>query len=108
MKKINDISEYISNTLCILCEVKLLWLLRHSDIVEIKNILLSPFKKEFKDIYVVFEQMESDLHHVIKANEDLKRERHKSYLYEGFVPRSICIQHTGGLSNSFSNFAIIS
>lgn len=55
MKKINDVSEYISDTLCILCEVKLLWLLRHSDIVEIKNILLPPFKKEFKDIYVVFE-----------------------------------------------------
>ncbi|WZZ91561.1 hypothetical protein YC2023_120140 [Brassica napus] len=55
LKKINDVSEYISDTFCILCEVKLLWLLRHSDIVEIKNILLPPFKKEFKDIYVVFE-----------------------------------------------------
>ncbi|CAN7030057.1 unnamed protein product [Brassica rapa subsp. trilocularis] len=86
MKKINDVSEYISDTLCILCEVKLLWLLRHSDIVEIKNILLPPFKKEFKDIYVFFEQMESNLHLVIKANEDLKQERHQFYLYEGFVP----------------------
>ncbi|CAN6814437.1 unnamed protein product [Brassica oleracea] len=86
MKKINDVSEYISDTLCILCEVKFFWLLRHSNIVEIKNILLPLFKREFKDIYVVFEQMESDFHHVIKANEDLKREHHQFYLYEGFVP----------------------
>ncbi|CAN6821941.1 unnamed protein product [Brassica oleracea] len=41
MKKINYVSEYISDTLCILCEVKLLWLLRHSDIVEIKKNLAS-------------------------------------------------------------------
>ncbi|CAN6883850.1 unnamed protein product [Brassica oleracea] len=50
MKKINDVFEYISDDLCIFREVKLLRLLRHLDIVEIKNIMLPPFIKEFKDI----------------------------------------------------------
>lgn len=34
------------------------------DIVEIKHIMLPPSPREFKDIYVVFELMETDLHQV--------------------------------------------
>ncbi|GJX96304.1 mitogen-activated protein kinase 15-like protein, partial [Tanacetum coccineum] len=37
----------------------------YPDIVEIKRIMLLPSRREFKDIYVVFEFMESDLHHLI-------------------------------------------
>ena len=35
-----------------------------SDIVEIKHIMLPPNARDFKDIYVVFELMETDLHQV--------------------------------------------
>lgn len=35
-----------------------------TDIVEIKHIMLPPSPREFKDIYVVFELMETDLHQV--------------------------------------------
>lgn len=46
----------------ILREVKLLRHLKHPDIVEIKHIMLPPQPREFKDIYVVFELLETDLH----------------------------------------------
>jgi hypothetical protein len=36
----------------------------HADIVEIKHILLPEGEKRFKDIFVVFELMETDLHQV--------------------------------------------
>ena len=36
-----------------------------TDIVEIKHIMLPPSPREFKDIYVVFELMETDLHQVL-------------------------------------------
>lgn len=36
-----------------------------ADIVEIKHIMLPPSPREFKDIYVVFELMETDLHQVM-------------------------------------------
>jgi hypothetical protein len=36
----------------------------HADIVEIKHIMLPPSARDFKDIYVVFELMETDLHQV--------------------------------------------
>ncbi|CAN1807335.1 Mitogen-activated protein kinase 16 [Linum perenne] len=82
IKKINDIFEHVSDATRILREIKLLRLLRHSDIVEIKHILLPPSRREFKDIYVVFELMESDLHQVIKANDDLTPEHYQFFLYQ--------------------------
>lgn len=82
IKKINDIFEHVSDATRILRETKLLRILRHPDIVEIKHILLPPSRREFKDIYVVFELMESDLHQVIKANDDLTPEHYQFFLYQ--------------------------
>ncbi|KAK6922204.1 Protein kinase domain, partial [Dillenia turbinata] len=82
IKKINDVFEHVSDATRILREIKVLRLLRHPDIVEIKHIMLPPSRREFKDIYVVFELMESDLHQVIKANDDLTPEHHQFFLYQ--------------------------
>ncbi|KAG6589631.1 Mitogen-activated protein kinase 9, partial [Cucurbita argyrosperma subsp. sororia] len=82
IKKINDVFEHVSDATRILREIKLLRLLRHPDIVEIKHIMLPPSRREFRDIYVVFELMESDLHQVIKANDDLSPEHHQFFLYQ--------------------------
>ncbi|KAA8548569.1 hypothetical protein F0562_000164 [Nyssa sinensis] len=82
IKKINDIFEHVSDATRILREIKLLRRLHHPDIVEIKHILLPPSRREFKDIYVVFELMESDLHQVIKANDDLTPEHYQFFLYQ--------------------------
>ncbi len=93
IKKINDIFEHVSDASRILREIKLLRLLRHPDIVEIKHILLPPSRREFKDIYVVFELMESDLHQVIKANDDLTPEHYQFFLYQ--LLRGLKYIHTG-------------
>ncbi|KAL8230153.1 hypothetical protein R6Q59_000510, partial [Mikania micrantha] len=61
---------------------QLLRLLKHPDIVQIKHIMLPPSRREFKDIYVVFELMECDLHQVIKANNDLTPEHYQYFLYQ--------------------------
>ncbi|KAG8074693.1 hypothetical protein GUJ93_ZPchr0006g42584 [Zizania palustris] len=82
IKKINDVFEHVSDATRILREIKLLRLLRHPDIVEIRHIMLPPSRREFQDIYVVFELMESDLHQVIKANDDLTPEHHQFFLYQ--------------------------
>jgi serine/threonine protein kinase len=82
IKKINDIFGNVSDAARILREIKLLRLLRHPNIVQIKHIMLPPTRREFKDIYVVFELMESDLHQVIKANDNLTPEHHRFFLYQ--------------------------
>ncbi|KAJ7981912.1 Mitogen-activated protein kinase [Quillaja saponaria] len=95
IKKINNVFEHISDATRILREVKLLRLLRHPDIVAIKRIMLPPSKREFKDIFVVFELMESDLHQVIKANDDLTREHHQFFLYQ--MLRALKYMHTANV-----------
>ncbi|KAH9608573.1 hypothetical protein KSS87_017246 [Heliosperma pusillum] len=95
IKKITDIFQHMSDAIRILREVKLLRLLRHPDIVEIKRIMLPPSKRDFKDIYVVFELMESDLHQVIKANDDLTREHHQFFLYQ--MLRALKYMHTANV-----------
>lgn len=82
IKKITNVFDHVSDATRILREIKLLRLLRHPDIVEIKHIMLPPSRKDFKDIYVVFELMETDLHQVIKANDDLTPEHHQFFLYQ--------------------------
>jgi mitogen-activated protein kinase 1/3 len=90
IKKITNVFEHVSDATRILREIKLLRLLKHpgvhnscgaamhvgmgrmqlstnpvpADIVDIKHIMLPPSAREFKDIYVVFELMETDLHQV--------------------------------------------
>ena len=39
-----------------------------ADIVEIKHVMLPPSPREFRDIFVVFELMETDLHQVRKRS----------------------------------------
>ncbi|KAK4375520.1 hypothetical protein RND71_006197 [Anisodus tanguticus] len=95
IKKINDVFEHVSDATRILREIKLLRLLRHPDIVEIKHIMLPPSRREFKDIYVVFELMESDLHQVIKANDDLTPEHYQFFLYQ--LMRGLKYIHTANV-----------
>ncbi|ONK71467.1 uncharacterized protein A4U43_C04F8960 [Asparagus officinalis] len=81
IKKINDVFEHVSDATHILREIKLLGLLRHPNIVEIRHIMLPPSRREFKDIYVVFELMESNLNQVINANDDLTPKHHQFFMY---------------------------
>lgn len=82
IKKITDVFEHVSDATRILREVKLLRVLKHPDIVEVKHIVLPPNPREYKDIFVIFELMETDLHQVIKANDDLTHEHHQFFLYQ--------------------------
>lgn len=93
IKKINNIFENVSVAISVTREIKLLRRLYHPDIVKIKNILLPPSRKEFNDIYVVFEHMDCDLHQIIKANDDLTPEHHQFFLYQ--ILRGLKYIHTG-------------
>ncbi|PHT33320.1 Mitogen-activated protein kinase 17, partial [Capsicum baccatum] len=95
IKKINNVFEHVSESMRILREIKLLRLLRHPDIVQVKQILLPPCRREFKDIYVVFELMECDLQHVIKANDRLTPEHYQFFLYQ--LLRGLKYMHTANV-----------
>ena len=46
-------------------------LLQHDNVIGIKTILKPPSRKEFREIYVVNELMETDLAQIIKSNQPL-------------------------------------
>ena len=60
-----------------------------ADIVEIKHIMLPPSARDFKDIYVVFELMETDLHQVCLPRSCLAG-RTKCYQRVGFYHGHMC------------------
>lgn len=93
IKKMNNVFENFSSAARILREIKLLRLLKHPDIVEIKHIMLPPCQREFKDIYVVFELMETDLDEVIDINRDLTPGHHQFFLYQ--LLRALKYIHSG-------------
>ena len=59
----------------------------------ITHIMLPPSRREFRDIYFVFELMESDLHQVIKGNDDLTAKHHQFFLYQ--LLRGLKYVHAG-------------
>lgn len=63
-------------------ELKLLRLLKHENILEIKEIMLPPSREKFEDIYYVAEYMETDLGYIIKSKQELTEEHHQFLLYQ--------------------------
>lgn len=103
IKKITDVFEHVSDATRILREVKLLRVLKHPDIVEVKHIVLPPNPREFKDIFVIFELMETDLHQVIKANDDLTHEHHQFFLYQVRPDTRFCPDLSDDRNGSLTN-----
>eukprot|EP01026_Neomeris_dumetosa_P030082 TRINITY_DN24164_c0_g1_i14.p1 TRINITY_DN24164_c0_g1~~TRINITY_DN24164_c0_g1_i14.p1 ORF type:complete len:480 (+),score=62.01 TRINITY_DN24164_c0_g1_i14:412-1851(+) len=92
IKKITNVFEHVSDATRILREIKLLRFLHHPDIVQLKHIMLPPSPRDFQDIFVVFELMETDLHQVIKANDNLTPEHHQFFFYQ--LLRGLKFVHT--------------
>jgi mitogen-activated protein kinase 1/3 len=93
IKKINNVFAHVADATRILREIKLLRFLQHPDIVQIKHILLPPSPRAFREIYVVFELMQADLHEVIKVNDDLTPQHFQFFLYQ--LLRAMKFLHTG-------------
>lgn len=64
-------------------ELKILKHFKHDNIISIKNILKPPDDLEkFNDVYVVFDLMETDLHHIIHSKQELTDEHVRYFLYQ--------------------------
>lgn len=100
IKKIKHVFANATVSTRTLREIKLLRLLRHPNIVEIKGILLPPSSRAFNEIYVVFELMEFDLHRVIGSKNNLHHGHHRAFLFQ--MLRALKFVHSG-MNTSDSN-----
>lgn len=65
IKKISNTFEQKNNALRTYRELKIQRLLEHENIVQIQHIIKPANMKEFKDVYIVMDHMESDLAQLI-------------------------------------------
>jgi len=82
IKKIGKAFENIVDSKRTLREVKLLKHLSHENVICLKDILPPPSREKFKDVYVVYELMDTDLHQIIRSNQGLSDDHCQYFIYQ--------------------------
>ncbi|KAF3322949.1 mitogen-activated protein kinase 4 [Carex littledalei] len=82
IKKIANIFDNRVVALQTLRELKLLRQLRHENIITVKDIMMPPHKQTFKDVYVVSELMQTDLHQIIQSPQPLSDYHLQYFLFQ--------------------------
>uniref|UniRef100_A0A6U5YFD2 Protein kinase domain-containing protein n=1 Tax=Guillardia theta TaxID=55529 RepID=A0A6U5YFD2_GUITH len=83
IKKIKDAVEDEQDGKRLLRELKLLRYCRgHENFIIIKDIILSPPGKDFKDIYIVTDLMDTDLHRIVRSPQPLSDDHVRYFIYQ--------------------------
>ncbi|KAL5188821.1 Mitogen-activated protein kinase 4 [Glycine soja] len=82
IKKIGNAFDNIIDAKRTLREIKLLRHMDHGNIIAIKDIIRPPKKETFNDVYIVYELMDTDLHHIIHSDQPLSEEHCQYFLYQ--------------------------
>ncbi|CAI0545301.1 unnamed protein product, partial [Linum tenue] len=69
IKKIGNAFDNSVDAKRTLREIKLLRHMDHENIIKIKDIIPPPEKDKFDDVYIVYELMDTDLHHIIRSSQ---------------------------------------
>ncbi|XP_042046314.1 mitogen-activated protein kinase homolog MMK2-like isoform X1 [Salvia splendens] len=82
IKKIGNAFDNRIDAKRTLREIKLLRHMNHDNVIAIKDIIRPPQKESFNDVYIVYELMDTDLHHVIQSNQTLTDYHFRYFLYQ--------------------------
>ncbi|KAL0369097.1 UNVERIFIED_CONTAM: Mitogen-activated protein kinase1 [Sesamum calycinum] len=82
IKKIHNAFENRVDALRTLRELKLLRHLRHENVIALKDVMLPIQKGSFKDVYLVYELMDTDLHQIIKSSQTLTNDHCQYFLFQ--------------------------
>ncbi|KAK2643260.1 hypothetical protein Ddye_025023 [Dipteronia dyeriana] len=63
-------------------EIKLLRHLDHENVIAITDVIPPPLRREFSDVYIATELMDTDLHQIIRSNQSLSEEHCQYFLYQ--------------------------
>ncbi|KAL8130626.1 hypothetical protein V2J09_019781 [Rumex salicifolius] len=81
IKRINNVFENRVDALRTLRELKLLRHLRHDNVIGLKDVML-PTSRTFKDVYLVYDLMDTDLHQIIKSSQTLTNDHCQYFLFQ--------------------------
>lgn len=82
IKKINNAFDNRVDALRTLRELKLLRHLRHDNVIALKDIMMPTHRRSFKDVYLVYELMDTDLHQIVKSSQALSNDHCQYFLFQ--------------------------
>ncbi|XP_042478590.1 mitogen-activated protein kinase homolog NTF3-like [Macadamia integrifolia] len=82
IKKINNAFENRTDALRTLRELKLLRHLQHENVIGLKDVMMPIHKRSFRDVYLVYELMDTDLHQIIKSSQALTNDHCQYFLLQ--------------------------
>ncbi|KAG6419683.1 hypothetical protein SASPL_116192 [Salvia splendens] len=82
IKKIHNVFENRVDALRTLRELKLLRHLRHENVIALKDVMHPVQKGNFKDVYLVYELMDTDLHQIVKSSQALTNDHCQYFLFQ--------------------------
>jgi mitogen-activated protein kinase 1/3 len=82
IKKISNAFDNAVDAKRTLREIKLLRHLAHENVVAIRDIIPPLCRTNFRDVYIVYELMDTDLHQIIRSNQPLSDDHCQYFLYQ--------------------------
>ncbi|CAO2812896.1 unnamed protein product [Amaranthus hypochondriacus] len=82
IKKIADAFNNRIDAKRTLREIKLLSHMDHDNVIKIRDIIRPPEREKFNDVYIVYELMDTDLHQIIRSNQELTDDHCQYFLYQ--------------------------
>lgn len=82
IKKIHNVFENRTDAMRTLRELMLLRHIRHENVIALKDVMMPIHRKSFKDVYLVYELMDTDLHQIIKSPQPLSNDHCKYFIYQ--------------------------
>ncbi|MEW5310096.1 MAG: hypothetical protein WDW38_001926 [Sanguina aurantia] len=82
IKKITNAFDNAVDAKRTLREIKLLRHLNHENVIQIKDVIPPLLRSSFKDVYVVYELMDTDLHQIIRSPQPLSDDHAQYFLYQ--------------------------
>ncbi|XP_027086884.1 mitogen-activated protein kinase 3 [Coffea eugenioides] len=82
VKKIANAFDNYMDAKRTLREIKLLRHLDHENVIAIRDVIPPPLRREFSDVYIATELMDTDLHQIIRSNQSLSEEHSQYFLYQ--------------------------
>ena len=84
IKKMSKVFEDLVDGKRILREIKVLSMLHHDNILEMKGLLEPTDYNKFEDVYMVTELMDADLHQIIRSKQKLSDEHYQYFVCQAF------------------------
>lgn len=82
IKKINNVFENRIDALRTLRELVLLRHIKHDNVIALKDVMMPTHRMSFKDVYLVYELMDTDLHQIIKSSQSLSNDHCKYFVFQ--------------------------